>query len=80
MARTKSIHAVVSYTGTPYIINDLGANKSPRFELLDKTTMKVIEKSDNPIDFDKIVFGVNKNAEFSEEPKKRRGRPRKSAE
>lgn len=78
MARTKSIHAVVSYTGTPYIINDLGANKSPRFELLNETTMKVIEKSDNPMDFDKIVFGVNDDAELSEEPKKKRGRPRKS--
>lgn len=80
MARTKSINAVVSYPGTPYIINDLGANKSPRFELLDKTTLKIIEKSDNPMDFDKIVFGVNDNAELSEEPKKRRGRPRKSLE
>lgn len=72
MARTKSINAVVSYTGTPYIINDLGANKSPRFELLDKTTLKIIEKSDNPMDFDKIVFGVNNNVKLSESKEKSR--------
>lgn len=80
MARTKSLNIVFSYTGTPYVINDLGANKSPRFELLDKTTLKVIEKSDNPMDFDKIVFGGHKDVEVSEEPKRKRGRPRKSPE
>lgn len=79
VARIKSLNIVVDYVGTPYITNDLGKDKSPRFELLDETTLKVIEKSDNPMNFHDIVFGRrNNNAEFSEEPKKHRGRPRKS--
>lgn len=80
MARTKLLNIVVNYTGTPYVINDLGANKSPRFEMLDKTALKVIEKSDNPLEFDEIIFGGHEDVEVFEEPKKRRGRPRKSSE
>lgn len=80
MTRAKSLNIVIDYTGTPYVINDLGANKSPRFEMLDKTTLKVIEKSDNPMDFDKIVFGGHEDVEISGESKKRRSKPRKSSE
>lgn len=79
MARAKPLNIVVRYADTPYVVNDLGQNKSPRFELLDKTTQKVIEKSDNPMDFDEIVLGVNENVELAEEPKRKRGRSKKTA-
>lgn len=66
MARTKQLNAVVTYVGTSYIINDLGENKAPRFELYDTETHSVKLKSNNPLDFDKIIFGDEVNAEFSE--------------
>lgn len=81
MARTKQLNVKVIYTGTPYIINDLGESKSPRFELYNVKTHSVESKSINPLDFDKIVFGDDKiDVEFSEtkEPAKpKRGRRRK---
>lgn len=50
MARTKTLNFVVAYGDTGYHINDLGANKSPRFELYNENDNKVILKTDNPID------------------------------
>lgn len=55
MARTKQLNLVVRFNGTPYVINDLGLGKSPRFELYNETTKAVEAKSDNPRDFDNIV-------------------------
>lgn len=52
MPRTKTLNTVVTYTGTDYIINDLGVGKSPRFELYNTITHKVIQKANNPMDFD----------------------------
>lgn len=66
MARTKQGRIVVQFPGTPYAIYDLDS-KRPRFELYDKTKKIVKSKSDNPLDFDKIVFGDDFNAEFFEE-------------
>ena len=53
MPRTKILHTVVTYRGTDYIVNDLGLGKSPRFELYNTAIHKVIQKSNNPMDFDK---------------------------
>lgn len=66
MARTKQGRIVVQFPGMPYVIYDLDS-KRPRFELYDKTKKIVKSKSDNPLDFDKIVFGDDFNAEFFEE-------------
>ena len=76
MARIKQGRIVVQFPGTPYVIYDLDS-KRPRFELYDKTKKITKSKSDNPLDFDKIVFGDDFDAEFSEESTKpKRGRKR----
>lgn len=78
MARTKQLNTVLTYVGTPYVVNDLGEAKSPRFELYNTEAHSVKFKSNNPLDFDKIIFGDEVNAEFSEESAKpKRGRRRK---
>ena len=66
--------------GTPYVINDLGFGKTPRFELYNQTSHQVESKSNNPKDFDSIVWEDSENAEpvdFVEEvqtrARKRRG-------
>lgn len=82
MAKTKQGRIVVQFPGTPYVIYDLNS-KRPRFELYDITKKIVKSKSDNPLDFDKIVFGDDFNAEFSEKLKTttaRRKRRTKSAD
>ena len=56
MPRVKKLNFKVSYTGTPYAVNDLGLGKNPRFELYDKKNKKVIKKSNNPYDFDEYVL------------------------
>lgn len=77
MARTKQLNLVVRFNGTPYVINDLGLDKSPRFELYNETTKAVEAKSDNPRDFDNIVWKEDMDDEFSEAPKSRKSRGRK---
>lgn len=74
MARTKQLNLVVRFNGTPYVINDLGLGKSPRFELYNETTKAVEAKSDNPRDFDNIVWKEDMDDEFSEAPKSRKSR------
>lgn len=66
MAKTKQGRIVVQFPETPYVIYDLDS-KRPRFELYDKTKKITKSKSDNPLDFDKIVFGDDFNAEFFKE-------------
>lgn len=82
MARTKQLNVKVIYTGTPYIVNDLGESKSPRFELYNVETHSIESKSINPLDFDKIVFEDDKiDVEFSEtkeSTKSERSRRRKA--
>lgn len=77
MARTKQLNLVVRFSGTPYVINDLRVGKSPRFELYNEATNAVEAKSDNPRDFDNIVWKENTDVEFSETTKSRKGRRRK---
>lgn len=77
MARIKQLNLVVRFSGTFYVINDLGYSKSPRFELYNEATKAVEAKSDNPRDFDSIVWKEDIDAELSETPKSRKGRRRK---
>ena len=77
MARTKQLNLVVRFGGTSYVINDLGFGKSPRFELYNETTQAVEAKSDNPRDFDNIVWKEDMDAEFFETLKSRKSRRRK---
>lgn len=57
MARTKKINIVVDYVNTPYVINDLDEAKTPRFELYNTETRSVTSRSNDPRDFDEIVYG-----------------------
>ena len=50
MARTKQTNFVVDYGGSDYYLNDLGEEKSPRFELYNESTKKTILKTNNPYD------------------------------
>lgn len=52
----KTLNLVLFYTGTDFCINDRGPDKSPRFELINQHTQKVIKKSNNPMDFDTYVI------------------------
>lgn len=58
MARTKNLNIVVTYGDTGYVINDMGTDKSPRFELYHIHDKKSIKKSDNPIDFDDCILKI----------------------
>ena len=55
MARTKNLNIIVTYGDTGYVINDLGADKSPRYELYHIPDKKSIKKSNNPWDFDEYM-------------------------
>ena len=56
MGRKKNLNIIVRYGDTGIVINDLGPDKSPRFELYDLTNKISIKKSNNPYDFDKIML------------------------
>ena len=73
MPRVKQLHAVVRFVGTDYIINDLGPSKSPRFELYNEKTKTVVQKSNNPLIFDKYME-ENVYVESSETSKSKKGR------
>ena len=77
MAKTKQLNLVLRFGGTSYVINGLGFGKSPRFELYNEATKAVEAKSDNPRDFDNIVWKEDIDVELSETPKSRKGRRRK---
>ena len=53
--RVKQLNIVVTFEQTDYVINDLGPGKSPRFELYNTSTKTVKQKSNNPLDFDKVI-------------------------
>lgn len=55
MPRVKKLNLVLQYGDTDYYVNDLGVEKSPRFELYNTADKKVIAKSDNPVDFDNWI-------------------------
>ena len=55
MARTKSLNIVVTYGNTGYVVDDLGQNKSPRFELYHVPTKTIVKKSGYPPDFDSFM-------------------------
>lgn len=74
MAKTKQLNLVLRFSNTPYVINDLGTTKSPRFELYNEVTKAVEAKSDNPRDFDKLVWKEDIDVELSETNKRRKRR------
>lgn len=55
MARTKNLNIVVTYENTPYVVNDKGADKDPRFELYNLSLKQIIKKSNDPTDFDEVI-------------------------
>ena len=63
LARTKNLNIVVTYGNTGYVVNDFGPEKSPRFELYHIPTKKSIKKSNNPWDFDEILWKIWKKEE-----------------
>ena len=58
MPRVKNLNIVTTYGETGYVINDLGLDKSPRFELYHIPTKKSIKKSNNPYDFDEYMLKI----------------------
>ena len=66
MPRIKNLNIVVAYGETGYIINDLGTDKSPRFELYHILDKKSIKKSDNPWEFDEYMDKIWDKAEGTE--------------
>lgn len=58
MPRVKNLNIVTTYGKTGYVINDLGQDKSPRFELYHIPTKKSIKKSNNPYDFDEYMLKI----------------------
>ena len=70
MPRVKQLHAVVRFVGTDYIINDLGPSKSPRFELYNEKTKTVVQKSNNPLTFDKYTAENVYVESIQEKPRK----------
>ena len=52
MPRTKKINAIVQYGDTDWIINDCD---NGQFELYNVNTKQILEKSNNPLDFDKHI-------------------------
>lgn len=55
MARTKHLNIVAVYTNTPWRVNDRGVEMNPRFELYNVETKEIKAKSNNPLDFDKLI-------------------------
>ena len=66
MPRVKNLNIVVTYGETGYIINDLGTDKSPRFELYHIFTKKSIKKSNDPYDFDEYMKKIWGETEATE--------------
>ena len=58
MPRVKNLNIVTTYGETGYVINDLGQDKSPRFELYYIYDKKSIKKSNNPYDFDEYMLKI----------------------
>lgn len=58
MPRVKKINAVVTYDGTDWVVNDLGFEHKPRFELYNTKTKEILAKSNNPVEFDEYKLLV----------------------
>lgn len=57
----KDMVGMLNYVGTPYkCFKDLSASIK-KFKLVNMDTNEIVAKSDNPNEFDKIVYGRNKN-------------------
>lgn len=58
MPRVKKINTVVTYSGTDWVVNDLGFEHRPRFELYNIKTKEILAKSNNPVEFDEYKLLV----------------------
>lgn len=59
--KNKQLNIVVTYENTDYVINDLGEEKSPRFELFNIKAGTTEAKSNNPYDFDDYMKNIWKS-------------------
>lgn len=59
MSKNKKMNIVNTLGETGYVINDLGKEKNPRFELYYLPDKKVVKKSNNPLDFYNFVEKYN---------------------
>ena len=73
MTKPKTANIVVRYAGFNAVVFDHGPSKSPRFELYNEKTKTVVQKSNNPLTFDKYME-ENVYVESSETPKSKKGR------
>ena len=60
MPRIKKLNIKMTYGDTGWVVNDLGEDKSPRFELYNIKTKQVKSKGNNPLAFDNIMFKETK--------------------
>lgn len=65
MARQKQLNIKIKFGETGYVVSDLGEGKTPRFELFHIPTNKIIEKSNNPLNFDKYINKMFGNEEIN---------------
>lgn len=60
MPRVKKLNIKMTYGDTGWVVNDLGEDKSPRFELYNTNTKQIKARGSNPLAFDKLMFKETK--------------------
>ena len=60
MPRVKKLNIKMTYGDTGWVVNDLGEDKSPRFELYNTNTKQIKSRGNNPLAFDSFMFKETK--------------------
>lgn len=60
MPRVKKLNIKMTYGNTGWVVNDLGEDKSPRFELYNTNTKQIKARGNNPLAFDGFMFKETK--------------------
>lgn len=60
MPRVKKLNIKMTYGDTGWVVNDLGEEKSPRFELYNIKTKQIKARGNNPLEFDDFMFKETK--------------------
>ena len=60
MPRVKKLNIKMTYGDTGWVVNDLGEDKSPRFELYNTNTKQIKSRGNNPLTFDSFMFKETK--------------------
>lgn len=60
MPRVKKLNIKMTYGNTGWVVNDLGEEKSPRFELYNIKTKQIKARENNPLAFDNFMFKETK--------------------